>query len=64
MEVHTGKFIFSERPPSPRRSFQKCLLATTAAPNWRMFSYWDQHLAVAYVQLAYGENLRNIEASL
>ena len=48
----------------PDREFRRCVERYQGDIRLRGFSCWDQYLAMAFAQLTYRENLRDIEACL
>jgi hypothetical protein len=60
--MNTGRTVFSQLIEfPPHQEFQKCVARGRYLKN---LSCWDQYLAMAFAQLTYRENLRDIEACL
>jgi hypothetical protein len=64
MAHESGPYRFSQLISFlPDREFRRCVERYHGDLRLRGFSCWDQYLAMAFAQLTYRENLRDIEAS-
>src|SRR3974390_182532 len=60
-----GRTVFSQLISFlPDREFRRCVARYQGDWRLREFSCWNQYLAMAFAQLTYRENLRDIEACL
>src|SRR6202158_2893744 len=63
--MNQGRTVFSQLISFlPDREFRRCVERYRGAIRLRVFSCWDQYLAMAFAQLTYRESLRDIEACL
>jgi hypothetical protein len=62
-EFWAYRILSTDRVPPPPR-VQKCVARYGGGRYLKNLSCWDQYLAMAFAQLTYCENLRDIEACL
>lgn len=63
--MNQGKTIFAQLMALiPHNDFHRCVRRYDGDRRARSFTCWDQFLALAFAQLTYRENLRDIEACL
>jgi len=63
--VYQGPTVFAQvMAYAPQRAFQRCVARYRCKERIRLFTYWDQFLALAFAQLTYRESLRDIEVCL
>jgi len=63
--MNSGKTIFAQLMNFvPAYEFRKCVRSYNGNYKVQSFSCWDQFLTMAFAQLTYRENLRDIEACL
>jgi hypothetical protein len=64
-DMNSGKTIFSQLMDLiPHHEFNKCVLRYNGQYKVKMFSCWEQYLAMVFAQLTYRESLRDIQAAL
>jgi hypothetical protein len=63
--MNVGRTVFAQLLDHlPSYEFQKCVTRYRGDYQQKVFSCWDQYLAMAFAQLTYRDSLRDIEACL